>query len=1023
MANVTDKSILTAAGKALLAQLNAEEKPLVIDKMIFANVPKRPEYPQPDDVVPSNDVVHEAAVEQRGRLSVDSVIYSTTLTSQEGPFEFNWTGAYCSEYGVLVTIDHHALTPKTADEPGVSGNTLVRSVVLEYKDIAEITNITVDASTWQYNATPRMKKMDNDVAQANIDQNGKDWFIEDGFLVTPQASAFNIKAGAGYVSGNRVTLEFDRNVQVPNKPSFIYVDAHREGTPTGEQVTLFDFVVTADEKDDYTDANGVKHFVCKIAQVFADGSVSDLRPDGESASRNWVKHDAEITATNTINGRNLPDRFAHEVDVRDFGAHDLLLNNAEEFQKAFNKARELNKPVKAKGRFVLKDALLQLYTEADFSGATFVIDNAAIQVFDRRAESEFVQTFYEADIAGKHLMVDGRGSLRGILPDSVLDEFENSYVWVTSDTNHQYRLNGDDVSEYKQGSVSVLRRHGQLDYTLTHDYTQSTNVRIELRKMPKNKLTLKCPEIEIIQLTYSAVWYVRRSLTNMFSPSIMTKQSEMVIDDGYRALINIDGCANIKVDDMNTAGLGEPSGIDGVTPIVRYDLIYARVAGLTINNPNCGTGWKSIDGNYSRGLSVRGGTIAGIHGHFGVADVTVDDVTITCAALAFGTGANDSTIRLTNIRYQGTYPSLFALRSDFSELRGRVIVDGIDINGDKLEGEDFTLVELYESAVKNSGGTKPLQTRTLYLPRTIECKNIAVNHKGNLKLINIPDHVYDSEKRLKMPRRVKFTDVDIENVTGRTELAFNVRPFDKETTDPIILELTDFIQKKKSQPVVLVIGKLGQVDGMPYDLRLNNVEVSTNFYDSKTGYIGGNYRSRIVAKNTRIYRGWDMYDGNIGSGKLMYLELDSCTYNPIDSKGESAFSLGQGIATAKITSMTFNGSDFLANEGRLPQISALVNDQSDNTFIDYDVPNSIKDNNRYGWVTSEGRMYLLGSAHGHKGNYTRNAAGSLIPTWDTNRELIMFGTHWMWFDGAGELRIQDKYPNNFDTDGKKVSLV
>ncbi|EPU5386409.1 phage tail protein [Vibrio parahaemolyticus] len=279
MTNTTDKSILTAAGKALLAQLNAEEKPLVIDKMIFANVPNRPEYPQPDDVVPSDDVVHEAAVEQRGRLSVDSVIYSTTLTSQEGPFEFNWTGAYCSEYGVLVTIDHHALTPKTADEPGVAGNTLVRSVVLEYKDIAEITNITVDASSWQYNATPRMKKMDDDVAQAIIDQNGKDWFIEDGFLVTPQASAFNIKAGAGYVSGNRVMLEFDRNVQVPNKPSFIYVDAHREGTPTGEQVTLFDFVVTAEEKDDYTDANGVKHFVCKIAQVLGDGSVSDMRPD------------------------------------------------------------------------------------------------------------------------------------------------------------------------------------------------------------------------------------------------------------------------------------------------------------------------------------------------------------------------------------------------------------------------------------------------------------------------------------------------------------------------------------------------------------------------------------------------------------------------------------------------------------------------------------------------------------------------------------------------------------------------
>ncbi|EKA5860756.1 phage tail protein [Vibrio alginolyticus] len=300
MANTTDKSILTAAGKALLAQLNAEEKPLIIDKMIFANVPNRPEFPQPDDVVPTDHVVRQEGVEQRGRLSADSVIYSTTLTSDVGPFEFNWTGAYCSEYGVLVTIDHHALTPKTADEPGVSGNTLVRSVVLEYKDIAEITNITVDASTWQYNATPRMKKMDDDVAQAIIDQNGKDWFIEDGFLVTPQASAFNIKAGAGYVSGNRVTLEFDRNVQVPNKPSFIYVDAHREGTPTGEQVTLFDFVVTAEEKDDYTDANGVKHFVCKTAQVLADGSVSDLRPD-DITKKQLKQSEQKVTNTQNLN--------------------------------------------------------------------------------------------------------------------------------------------------------------------------------------------------------------------------------------------------------------------------------------------------------------------------------------------------------------------------------------------------------------------------------------------------------------------------------------------------------------------------------------------------------------------------------------------------------------------------------------------------------------------------------------------------------------------------------------------------
>ncbi|EPZ5428092.1 phage tail protein [Vibrio parahaemolyticus] len=330
MANSTDKSILTAAGKALLAQLNAEEKALVIDKMIFAHVPNRPEYPQPDDVVPTDHIVHQEQVEQRGRLSADSVIYSTTLTSDVGPFDFNWTGAYCSEYGVLVTIDHHALTPKTADEPGVAGNTLVRSVVLEYKDIAEITNITVDASSWQYNATERMKKMDSDVAQSIIDQNGKDWFIEDGFLVTPSGSAYSIKAGAGYVSGNRVAMEFDRSVQVPNKPSFIYIDAHREGTPTGEQVTLFNFVVTAEEKDDYIDSStgkDVKHFVCKIAQVHADGSVSDLRPESE-LEKAVANKEYQIWADGDL--RNNSERFKDRPDIREYQnlVSDGLWNDA-----------------------------------------------------------------------------------------------------------------------------------------------------------------------------------------------------------------------------------------------------------------------------------------------------------------------------------------------------------------------------------------------------------------------------------------------------------------------------------------------------------------------------------------------------------------------------------------------------------------------------------------------------------------------------------------------------------------------
>lgn len=324
--NTTETKILTAAGKSLLAQLNATEQPLVIDKMIFANIPNRPDLPQPEDGVPVEFIVHEAGVDSRGRLGPNEVIYTSTLASHIGPFEFNWTGAYCSEFDVLVTIDHHKTTPKTADEPGIAGNTMVRSVVLEYKDVAEITNITVDASSYQYDANPRMKKMDDDAAQMNQDLNGKDWFVGDGFKVSPTANAnnFEIAAGRGYVSGRPVEMSFPRTVTVTDKPSYIYIDAWREGTPTGEQYTEFTFVVSSNELDDYTQTESnreVAHFVCKLAEVHADGSVSDLKPEGEGASKEYA---ATISAKQ-LNAKIWP------VTGNDAKVDDILTYSANAF--------------------------------------------------------------------------------------------------------------------------------------------------------------------------------------------------------------------------------------------------------------------------------------------------------------------------------------------------------------------------------------------------------------------------------------------------------------------------------------------------------------------------------------------------------------------------------------------------------------------------------------------------------------------------------------------------------------------
>ncbi|MBG0760948.1 hypothetical protein BOO22_16180 [Vibrio cidicii] len=321
MTTTNPLQILTKQGEELLARLAAEEKELVIDKFIFADVPDRGEFPSREEAIPHDYIVHEEPIGEKGRLTENSVIYTATLASDVGPFYFNWSGLYCSEHNVLVTIHYPKRTPKTQDQPGIAGNTLVRSQVLQYTGVAEITNITVDASTWQYNSNDRLKKMDADVAQAIIDQNGKDWFIGDGFQVLPKTdTSVAITPGAGYVSGNRVSLGFERIISVPTKPAYIYLDAKREGTPTGEQITTFNFVVSAEEKDDYLDSSTGKqipHFVCKIAQVHADGSVSDLRPEGESASRDFVDYQVGDSVGESFDLKVWPPKFGKVADVGD----------------------------------------------------------------------------------------------------------------------------------------------------------------------------------------------------------------------------------------------------------------------------------------------------------------------------------------------------------------------------------------------------------------------------------------------------------------------------------------------------------------------------------------------------------------------------------------------------------------------------------------------------------------------------------------------------------------------------------
>lgn len=284
--------VITLAGERLFALKAQNNQQLDIDTFIFAYVPGQDStvpIDRNEDLPPVNQRVHTQIVQQYGMLNDNAVVYSSVLDSLTGPFQFNWVGLYSAVNQTLVAIQHIPTVVKTVTEPGASGNILNRNFVIEYSGIAELTGITVDPATWQYDFNARLNGMDELTRQLAADMNGKDWFIGDGFKVVPRSTlnTFKVTAGAGYVSGLRVELAADHILTLSSYPQFVYVDAWFDGTSESIWKGHVAFTVTNTEMDDYIDVNGRNHYVFKLARITAADVVEDLRYIGDTLdSRN-----------------------------------------------------------------------------------------------------------------------------------------------------------------------------------------------------------------------------------------------------------------------------------------------------------------------------------------------------------------------------------------------------------------------------------------------------------------------------------------------------------------------------------------------------------------------------------------------------------------------------------------------------------------------------------------------------------------------------------------------------------------
>ncbi|WP_051680512.1 tail fiber protein [Vibrio rhizosphaerae] len=262
--------------------------------------------------------VYRQDVTQKAKLNDDSVAYSVVIPSEVETFTFNAIYLHDKQTADSCGLVVH----KTAEtkEPGMSS---VRTCVQQYTGAARAAKINVTPESWQIDYHARLYGMDDDLRLACFDLFGAASFFADGFLVTQSGSDYLCQQGIGYVAGLRCVNQ--QQVQLPDAQagSKIYLDVSWQGQVVSRWATRWTLVVSATSITDYTE-DGIQHYVAPIAQIEADGRVTDLRHLGLDENK---LPDATITTKGAV-------IRATDIDVLNGRGSDIL--SAEQLKAAMS---------------------------------------------------------------------------------------------------------------------------------------------------------------------------------------------------------------------------------------------------------------------------------------------------------------------------------------------------------------------------------------------------------------------------------------------------------------------------------------------------------------------------------------------------------------------------------------------------------------------------------------------------------------------------------------------------------------
>ena len=300
------QSIITLAFEQYKAQQEALAIPIALDEFVLANVPNQdPSQPidRAESLPEAQHIVYVADTSQAGFVNPNAVVYSLIMDTAIGDFEFNWVGLRNKESRIIAAISHIPTVHKFTTIAGVqNGNSVTRSIMMSYFGAQALTNINVDASTWQIDFTARLFGIDERERLANVDHYGAATFLTDGFKVVKNGNEYTATIGTGYVGGLRCHTTNTIAISNVINNSGIYLDASFQGQLTSQWQTVYTVTCSQSVLIDYIDEKNVQHYVTKVADIDAAGNVIDTRfvggaPEYERADNAADNNDIDRSLT------------------------------------------------------------------------------------------------------------------------------------------------------------------------------------------------------------------------------------------------------------------------------------------------------------------------------------------------------------------------------------------------------------------------------------------------------------------------------------------------------------------------------------------------------------------------------------------------------------------------------------------------------------------------------------------------------------------------------------------------------